>query len=263
MDQFKLPEGRTLLSGKTVADIIERCNADNIRKLSAALNDTGVLGAIPAPNFAPAPPVSAETFTSKTFLLHTWASFRAGSTLRVLAAVRGSATLTASLVRPGEIPLPESLDTQEVVVSTGGAWGPAVFRFTLPRRIDFEHDGAMEVRLQASSSISHLGIQAQPVAGCMEGGFLETPEGIVYVVERGGGLTPGYRALQIEHTSGLAPISGNGLAVWAALASTEAVERAVRKGWGTPSPTISKRPAWARSLQGLLFRPRTTYLSTS
>ena len=229
MDQFKLPTGRTLLSGKTVADTIERCNADNIRKLSAALNESGVLGSIPAPNFGPTPPVSAETTSDTTFLLNTWASFRSGSTLRVLAAVRGAATLTASLILSAG---PETLDSEGLAVSTGGLWAPAVFRFTIPRRIDFEHDGALQVRLQASASIEHMGIQAQAVGGRMEGAFLETPGGVVYAVENGSGLTPAFRALEISNTSGLAAPQGSGLAVWAALASTLAVERAVRHGLG-------------------------------
>ena len=69
MERFQVPKRRSVFSGSAVAKAVARCDENNLRRVTAAAVDQGVLGAVPAPNWAPPPPaataVAMQTLASQ------------------------------------------------------------------------------------------------------------------------------------------------------------------------------------------------------
>lgn len=227
MERFVLPKQRTLLSGSTVASVVARCDENNLRRVVAGTVGQGVLGARPAPNFAPAAAVQPLGATRLFTLLPTWRAFRRGDTVQTVIGLNGTGTLTVllRLKQSGE-----DLGSAQIDVPTAG-WSMYAAQVTLGRRVDFAHDGDIEVRLTWTGSGNWAGAVVHRVSNAFESAFLSVPGGLLFRVNDGSGVTPAYRPFAASGVWGLVtPFATGQMCFWAEIVTSDSVYRAVVQG---------------------------------
>lgn len=233
MERFRLPRARTILSGSAVASVVSLCDENNLRRVVASTASLGVLGVRPAPNWAPAPPAPQTMPSPCTLVLNSsWRALRRGDVLRATVAVSGAGTLAAALFQGG-VQL-----GQHQVALTGAGWKAAPLLFTVPARADYAHGGDLQVRLTWTGT-QWAGAVVQRVRDAFEVAALVVPGGVALAVGTGMGVAPSYRWVSAPARTGLDAVAGGTLCVWAELAPTDGILRAVVQGFdqGTSTPT--------------------------